>query len=558
MQARSVSGLVELWLLLTLALGAVLTAALVVPMPYHFSRLVSWVQLGVMQKALVVCYSMTLYSAVALPFSAVLSLGAYLVAPRLALSPRPILKRVLLTLLLAPVFASVIAFIFELPGTRTALTHAKSDTEQDLNVVLIVVDTLRADHLGSYGYELETSPYLDSLAAEGVRFSRCHTTAAWTKPSVASILTSVYPAAHGANQFRHQLPEDLTTIAELMRDAGFVTYAYVTNPHLKSIFLFDQGFQFFDDYLIRDKLYLVAFRELPIVAQVIKDLTGLPFGYRYADDSREATSRILRWVERYHDESFFMYLHYMDPHAPYSPPPPYDGMFGATKMARYDGEIRFLDDNLAALMDRFRQLGIFDKTLFIITADHGEAFGEHGDWGHDRSVYQEQLHVPLIVTYAAESLSGVVDTAVQTTDIAPTILDFAGVEAPPAMVGRSLRQLMHRQSGKPADIFVDHTSATGDARFHSVIVDGRHKYIHTLEGRPQNASVLGDEEVYDLLSDPFELSNLVAQDHGLAASLRELCAAYVNDSSRRASPPSVVEELDDETESQLRALGYID
>ena len=417
-----------------------------------------------------------------------------------------------------PLAVAGAGFAYETSRTELALREASSSTERDMNIVLIVIDTLRADHLGSYGYALETTPFLDSLAAGAVRFERCHAAASWTKPSVASILTSLYPGTHGANHFQRRLPTEARTLAELLGEAGFLTYAYVTNANLKAIFDFDQGFDFFDDHLLRDRLYLAAVRELPLVSNGLRGLTGLRFNYRDRDSVAVANARILPWLERYKDQNFFMYLHYMEPHTPYSAPASYAARFarGTSQidqaLAGYDGDIRYLDDHLAPLFARFEELGIYDKTLFVITSDHGEAFGEHGSFGHDRTVYQEQLHVPLIVAYEGNLPSGVVvDTPVRSIDIAPTLLDFAGAAVPDRMEGASLRGLMtgEERPGSGADIFVDHYSAKNLGRLNGVIRAGRWKYILTVKSELRDIDRLGREELYDLEADPAETTNLV-------------------------------------------------
>ena len=258
-----------------------------------------------------------------------------------------------------------------------------------------------------------------------------------------------------------------------------------------------------------------------------------------------------------------MYLHLMDPHAPYDPPAPYDSMFGGTGSGRhqedtrlYEGEIRYVDAQLEVLFKAFERLGIADKTLFVITSDHGEAFGEHGDWGHDHTVYQEQIHVPLILRYARERWAGeVVESTVRSLDIAPTILDYAGIEVPGVMAGQSLRRAF--EDSRDLDVFIDHYSARDDHRLTAIVAEGRYKYIRTLKSELRDIDREGDEELYDLREDPAEIDNLASQRPDLVRSLRSRLQEHERDSARALGKPPPL-QLDAKTSEQLRVLGYID
>jgi arylsulfatase A-like enzyme len=418
-----------------------LTAALLDFEAIELSRQVAYAPPSGSDKILVLSYQLSVHLLFCLPLALLVVFGL-----RLEIASTP-LRRTALLLSLLPIAVAATGWSRERVALPAPETQVRSATTRDMNVVLIVVDTLRADHLGSYGHSEETSPFIDSLAAQGVRFARCHAPASWTKPSVASLMTSLYPGQHGAVHFKQQLPDAVTTIAEIMAANGFVTYGYVANPNLKTLFNFDQGFHFYDDLLMRDRLSQATLRAMPLAAPVFERLTGRNFNFRDNDDIATALPRIEDWLEAYSDQNFFMYLHFMEPHTPYAPPAPYDTLFpgqgeGRRKQATrlYDGEIRYLDGQLQKLFALFERLDLVRNTLFILTSDHGEAFGEHRDWEHDHTVYQEQLHVPLILHHRAEPWSGqVVDASVRTIDIAPTVLDFAGIEAPEAMEGESLR-----------------------------------------------------------------------------------------------------------------------
>ncbi len=564
------------WLLLSLALAALATIVLVAPQSYQLVRQVDGGGVGLLQKALILCYSMSVYFAFALPLTAIAA-GLHAAWRRwrsgrrapgaAALSRLPTRARwTALALGLSPLLVAAAGFVQETRGNALEMNRVASRTERDVNLVLIVIDTLRADHVGSYGYPKPTTPFLDSLADEGVRFARCHASASWTKPSVATILTSLYPSTHGATSFRRQLPQGITTLPELLREAGFATYAYVSNSNLKAIFQFDQGFDVFDDRGLRDTLYLAALRRLPLLSDGLKQVTGLQFNFRDRDDAVTANARILSWLERNRDENFFMYLHYMEPHAPYSAPERYRAMFppgaseGAQARAGYDADIRFLDDQLAALVARFEEIGIAEKTLFMVTSDHGEAFGEHGDQGHDHTVYQEQLHVPLILRNGTAIPAGrVVESAVRTVDLAPTLLDYAGLDAPPGMEGRTLLPLAVGGEEQIArNVFIDHHSARARNRFRGLITGGRWKYIETLQSELRDPEQFGSEELYDLARDPEETINLLARRPERASALRRQCNEMARRTEAAALETDAVDRLDAATRRQLEALGYLD
>jgi arylsulfatase A-like enzyme len=568
------------------SVAALLTLVLVDTDTALLTRQAEEAQLGVIQRAVLLCYSLTFYYLALFPVVLLLDVclspllrrmravdgrGAESVEPGPLGRRMRLLQQVLLGFLCIPLLASALAMVIETKRNRLASTPAASSTDRELNVILILIDTLRADHLGSYGYPRETTPFLDSLANEGAKFTRAYTHASWTKPSVASILTSLYPATHGANHFAAALPESVVSVGELMHEAGFVTYAHVTNPNLKSIFHFDQGFQFYDDYSMRDRLYLAALRGLPLLAEPLMNLTGRKFSFRDYDGAGRANARIFRWLDRYHDERFFMYLHYMDPHFPYAAPESYADRIPQllpagsgtparrSALAGYDAEIRFVDEAIRDLMTRLRDLGIADETVVIVTSDHGEAFGEHGDWGHDHTIYQDQLHVPLIVhSRALIPRPSVIDTPVRSVDIAPTILGLAAVAPPDAMEGRDLMPMMRGEGVESGAVFVDHSAAKNDHRLKGLIAEDGWKYILTLDSKLRDTREDGREELYDLGRDPGELDDLSRSRPRTLRALRRRVAELSRRSKSRALDPARADALDPATEQQLKALGYLE
>ncbi|MFH1039270.1 MAG: sulfatase [PVC group bacterium] len=468
---------------------------------------------------------------------------------------------------LIAVSASVTTFGFFWENREPAVTYEplKSNSKQDINVILIVIDALRADHLGCYGYEKETSPHLDALAGRGVLFKNCYTQSTWTKPSVASLLTSLYPSRHGTTLHAQELPGELITIAEIVRDKGYITYGLVMNPNLKKIFNFDQGFDFFDDHLMGDKLYYGVLRQLgqkpPYFLRIFKNR----FNTHVRDNALLANTNIIPWLKKYNNQNFFVYIHYMDPHAPFTPPPPYNEMFPYVKgdkdsrtISRYDGEIRFVDVQINTLIGELKSLKIYDKTLIIITSDHGQAFGEHGDYGHGKTIYQDQLKVPLLIKCPGNFYGGrVVEGPVRSIDIVPTILDVLDISSDVPWEGVSVLPLIKNEKTKKScgNIYIeenlDDTFILG-----GVIKNNEWKYILTEKSELRDVEKEGREELYNLTQDPEELNNLAHLESDVLETMRDFLVSFKNRSPYPAPNPSRV-KVNRETVRQLRALGYL-
>ena len=317
-----------------------------------------------------------------------------------------------------------------------------ADARQRSNVLIYMIDTLRADHLGSYGYERATSPRIDAFAADATRFEKAIAQASWTKPSVVSIFTGLNPQLHGVNGRKDALAGEALTIAETLWEAGYDTAAIYTNGNLSHM--------------------------------------GMGQGFKHYQHLREGTHRgIHQPSDRLHDEAlrwlsrrdrakpFFLYLHSTDPHSPYTPPEGYLERVGETVadpdvglienvrelkrdvldesvrndlVSLYDAEIAFNDEQFGRLIDELVRQGLYDSTMILVVSDHGEEFFDHGWWQHGKTLYQEQLGVPLVIRFpGGEGAGRVVGEIAQHIDLFPTILDVAGVPAPVALPGRSLR-----------------------------------------------------------------------------------------------------------------------
>ena len=390
----------------------------------------------------------------------------------------------------------------------------------DQNVLLVTIDTLRADALGSYGGPAAT-PNLDRLAAGGARFDFAHAHAVVTLPSHASILTGVYPFEHGIHDNAgYRLPEDRLTLAAMLRAEGFATGAFVGAFPLDSQFGLDNGFDVYDDRF--------GYAEGP------SDFT-------IAERPAEAVVETARtWIES-QAGPWFAWVHLFDPHAVYAPPPPFDTRYAASP---YHGEVAYTDHALGPLLDTARGDG--RPTLVVVTADHGEALGEHGERTHGLFAYEATLRVPLILAQLRGSDeagdAGVVSAdPVRHVDIVPSILDALVLPAPPALPGRSLLDPAPEDS-EPLTYFEALSASLnrGWAPLRGVLA-GRDKYID-----------LPLPELYDLQTDLTESNNLVTGRAGRARELQTLLADLpVSDplDRRIAETAEVVE--------RLRSLGYV-
>jgi arylsulfatase A-like enzyme/Tfp pilus assembly protein PilF len=407
------------------------------------------------------------------------------------------------------------------------------------NVLLVTFDTTRADHIGCYGNPRIRTPTLDRLAADGVRFTRALSAVPITLPSHSTIMTGRYPIAHGVrDNGLFVLGDEQRTLAEILRDQGYATGAAVGAFPVTARFGINQGFGFFDDHL----------------TAMFEDYLGniaVPKKRLFFDERRaaEVNDAILPWLEANADGPFFAWVHYFDPHQPFEPAPPFDQLYADDP---YDGEIAYADASLGYLLARLERLGVMDRTLVIMTADHGEGLSEHNEVTHAMLAYNSTLHVPLIIRPPADGgapRGKVVDERVGTVDIVPTILDLLGIDPPAGLQGRSLVPLWNggREDGTaPPVLYAENisprlTHGWGELR---VLVDGALKYIHG--PRP---------ELYDLDADPGELHNLIAVRPDDARRLRAALERFLE--THAAAGASKIEELDDATRQRLEALGYL-
>jgi arylsulfatase A-like enzyme len=448
------------------------------------------------------------------------------------------------------------------------------------NVVLVTVDTLRADHLGCYGYPRPTSPFVDSLAREGTICADTTAAASWTKPATGTILTGLHPSRHGAlyHGSSLHLPEGKETLAEAFRDRGYVTAGFVANPNLKRVFAFDRGFDVYFDAPVEDTVTLACIRG-SWAGQLLMKLLRYQFNWNYENDCARMNREVLAWLARNHDQRFFLYVHYIDPHIPYDPPARYREEFARDHgfplfnrrkelvgIDRYDGEIRYADDGLAELVRALQRHGVWEDTLFVLTSDHGEEFFEHGVLGHGFSLYQEVVHVPLVLRGPGVPAGRVVERPLQVLDLPATVLALAGAGVEEFGDGKSFHaEVLGPGAPEPELHFLESEFGQDDSNPRAFVFTGVRRGPWKLVLTEQNQFFPpadprhGREALYDLVTDPSERRNLFQeQEHqaliaGLLDRLREH-ARFLQEQGFRDLPPAA---LTKEVEAELRALGYI-
>jgi arylsulfatase A-like enzyme len=465
-------------------------------------------------------------------------------------------------------FAALSGALSGLPGAEARQGEVIGDSAAsapaaEYNVVLISIDSLRADHMSAYGYPRETTPAISALAAEGVLFEQCRSTTSWTLPAHMSMLTGRSLLGHGVITDDRRLGADVPTLAEQFKAAGYATGAVVSAPYVEARYGFARGFDDYDDETISFATNNESYRSVtgPLVVDTATD-----------------------WIEANEDQPFFLFLHFWDVHYDFAPGPPYDRMFDPDYdgdvtgndfyfsnaihagmeaedldhvIALYDGEIRLVDDQIARLRKALEELDLTDNTIFVVTADHGDEFFEHAEKGHHRTLYEEVLHVPLVfyVPGGAVSQPGRrVESESSIIDIAPTLLGLAGIEKPaglegydysavfagaPAPLGRAVFSELYRKASLNVQV--------------AIRTDGKEAIHHFVRRKL---------EVFDVRNDPMEqrpLSSAQARQWGLLAGLHDWLAVHWAQFERRErTGRSEHVDVDSATTEALRALGYVE
>jgi arylsulfatase A-like enzyme len=443
-----------------------------------------------------------------------------------------------------------------------------SGLESKPNVILVMVDTLRADHLSCYGADIRT-PNLCRLAEDGTTY-KAFSHASWTKPATASLLTSTLPSTHNAIAKPSTLSQDLTLISEAMQDGGYTTGGIVSNVNLAESFGFAQGY---DDYYYLGPDYIAGAEESSsklIIYQLVRQVwLGLAGGdeVRFNDfyqDSKVVNATAFDWLDRRKHERFFLFLHYMDPHDPYFEHP-YNGI-GVARVSMpepeaeisqrlhelYRGEIEYLDVQFGEFLAKLEADGLYDDSIIVVTADHGEEFNEHGGFWHGLTLYDEQIHVPLLVKWAknGERADRGADSGIaRLIDVGPTLLGAAGLDVPAGMQGIDLRSPYSTRLEKDRHVFSeeDHEG--------NVLWSLRTEEEKLIVANARNPRGLPEREFFDVSSDPGEMDPY--EDPEAESRLEEMAEL-----ARLAAEGKAVESQDVEMTlgdcERLRMLGYVE
>lgn len=405
------------------------------------------------------------------------------------------------------------------------------DPQPRWNLLIVTFDTTRADRLGCYGREEARTPRVDGLAAEGVVFERAYASVPVTLPSHTSLLTGLDPIRHGVrDNGQFVLPAEVETLAERLSAAGWATGAAIGGFPLVARFGLDQGFGLYDDRLRRS---YETWSDRPAAG-------GLFYDERRAGLVNEA---ILPWISENATRPFFAWVHYYDPHHPHDPPPPYDEAVPDS----YDAEIAYADESFGALLDVLEERGVADRTVVVLTSDHGEGVGQHREMTHSHLLYDATMRVPLVVRWPGGPRGVRVEERVRLVDIVPTALELLRLPGVEGLDGRSLVGLTTSAADRRARTHYAETLAPrlgfgwGELR---ALYDGPHKLIYG--PRP---------ELYDVASDPDELHDLIGEHPELAARLEEKLRTHIARAAESGASAAV--PIDEETRRQLEALGYL-
>jgi len=369
------------------------------------------------------------------------------------------------------------------------------------NLIYILVDSLRSDHLRCYGYNRTISPNIDKLAEDGILFKNSLSQSCWTKPSFSSILTANHPTSVGITGENDAIIDNITTVTELLKKAGFYTVAFISNPYLGKEHGFAQGF---------DEYHTIFPKNLS----------------EYKINADELNREVFKWLEKNKNKKFFLMIFYLEPHTPYAPPEPYDRLFSPVsrvsenlwkeKIANpsedylkalvdlYDGEIRFLDHELGRLFEKMKKLEIWDNSLIAFNADHGEEFYDHFWWQHNHTLYEELIRVPLIIKGPGLPHGIKIETPVQHIEIFPTLFDLLGLKQSPTFTGQPV-----------TDLIRDPETIVNKLTYHETYLPGKSfiatrgikwKLIYNLEKKTY--------QFFDLSKDPHEKNDLLVAGGG--------------------------------------------
>jgi arylsulfatase A-like enzyme len=480
-------------------------------------------------------------------------------------------------------------------GAGSPVHRAGQPAALPFNVVVVLIDTLRADHLGAYGYARPTSPNFDALAHDSVVFDGTTAQAAWTKPSVASLMTGVYVHKHGVVSNRDALGDAQPTLAEELRARGYQTAAFSANPWITPEFRFDRGFDEFESGRAMGAQLTSLYKLLRRLDRAL-GARGVPAnvsGWAFwgssgnlgnAERDRLLTNAAVKWIASRGRNPYFLYVHLIGAHDPYDPPveyvrrfrePAWDGTVDhkippprvqtvfdtanalaeaerAALIAQYDGAIAFADAQLGRLVEALRRAGTLDRTLIVVTADHGEEFYEHRNWRHGNQLYNEVVHVPLLFRLPGRLPAARRADLSMLVDVLPTIADL--VDGGPPGKGLDGYALFAQPDGRPPrPAFAEHWWFEGGTYVSRMVRQGTLKLQESRdEARGQERS-----ELYDLAGDASEQRNLLANPGAVSENgMGELQALLARFGDRVSVASAVAVDVDQSTKERLRQLGY--
>jgi arylsulfatase A-like enzyme/Flp pilus assembly protein TadD len=415
-----------------------------------------------------------------------------------------------------------------LPLIACSLAASAASTAPNLppNVVFITIDTLRADHLGCYGYKQIRTPNIDSLAADGVRFEHAYTPVPVTLPAHTVIFTGTYPMLSGMHDFAaNKLNPTQPTLASVLKEQGYTTGAVIGSAVLDSRFGLNHGFDFYYDHFDFNRLQESNLDEMERPGNAVADVA-------------------LDWLGKNYRKKFFLWMHLYDPHYPYRPPPPYSEEY---KDRLYDGEIAFDDAQVGRLIRFLKDRGLYRNTLIVLSGDHGESLGEHGEKTHGFFIYNATLHVPVILHLPGHGSTKSVPNLISLADLMPTVLQILKVAVPSQVQGHNLLPLMMPRKDDEAQSLYAETFLP---RLHF-----NWSELRSVETENYHFIDAPKPELYDLAKDPGETQNLFPQKKAVAEEMRARLAALI----RQYSAGQELAEktgLDPALMERLKSLGY--
>ncbi|MFC2165874.1 sulfatase-like hydrolase/transferase, partial [Acidobacteriota bacterium] len=396
--------------------------------------------------------------------------------------------------------------------------------DSGLNVCLITLDTTRADRIGCYGYDNAKTPNLDYLAANGVKLSNAYCQVPLTLPSHCSIFTGTYPVYHRVhNNGSYSLDPRHISLAEVLREKGFKTAAFVSSFTVDSRYGIDQGFEFYDDTLQEE--------------EIIKN-------YRSQRRAEEVYNSFANWMDTNLTSRFFCWIHFFDPHLPYDPPFPFREEFSGSP---YDGEIAYMDVYIGKVVEKLREKNLLDRTLIILVGDHGEALREKNELDHGIFIYDTTLRVPFIL-YCPKNLPQglVVDSRVRLVDVMPTVLDLLGIPENDEIQGRTLVPYIEGRKKEDLSSYIETYYPRENFGWSELIgfIDREWKYIRAPK-----------EELYDIKGDPAEEQNVIFAEKKSASTMKKKLKDFIENHSSNFE--STKKKLTTEEVERLRSLGYM-